>query len=230
MRRLAPGLCVPLLCVVAVFGCGEDSEKRYAGLDVAQVSLEGGPGYRLRYLAPPWETVDDDPLATGKTSQVPFGASTNCSAQGAMCLAVVPKSSSVLEIDGSSVTDDPNVINYPKYRAEASVVVCPAGSLASQDLCADFLANADATGRNTEEGGDDVFAPPEDGENDFGQHFREVNARNLETFRYRRIVYFATSDREIAVRLFLEANPSLKEKEVTRMIQAFEVVEQEEQP
>jgi hypothetical protein len=214
-----------------VFGCGQDSEKRYAGLEVAQVSPAGAPGYRLRYLDPPWELVDDDPLATGKLSEVPFGASTNCGASSAECLAVEPKSSTVLEIDRPSpVAPDEDVITYPKYRAEASVVRCPPGSLASTDLCADSLAEADAAGRATEEGGDDVFAAPEDGENDFGQHFRELNAKNRDSLRYRRIVYFATEDREIAVRLFLEANPSLKEKEVTRMIHAFEVVEQKEQP
>jgi hypothetical protein len=213
-----------------VFGCGEDSEKRYAGLEVAQVSPEDGPGYRLRYLHPPWDGVPDDPLATDEVSAVPFGASSDCSAKSAMCLAVEPKTNTVLEIDRPAIMpDDPDTFTYPKYRAEASVVRCPAGTLASKDVCADYLANADATGRDTEVG-DDVFSGPEDGENDFKQHFREFNAKNRESLRYRRIAYFATSDREIAVRLFLEANPSLKDEEVTRMIHAFEVVEPEEQP
>jgi hypothetical protein len=198
---------------------------------VAQVSRSDGPGYRLRYLDPPWELIDDDPLATGKQLQVPFGASPDCAAKSAMCLAVEPKTSTVLEIDRPSpVPAGADVITYPKYRAEASVVRCPAGMLASTDVCADALANADATGRASAEGDDDVFSAPEDGENDFDQHFRELNAQNRDSLRYRRIVYFATEDREVAVRLFLEANPSLKEEEVTRMIHAFEVVEQKVSP
>jgi hypothetical protein len=228
VRSLPPRLCVSLLCVVAVSACGEDSEKRYAGLEVAQVKLEDGPGYRLRYLKPPWEGVADDPLVTGKQLEVPFGESSRCDRADAACLAVEPKSSAVLEIDRASVSNSPDVITYPKYRLEASVVRCAEGTLPSQDLCADHLAREDGAGRKAA-GTDEVYST-EDGENDFGQHYRELLGRNVDSRRYRRIVYFATDDREVSVRVFLEANPSLAEDEVTRMVHAFEVLPADEEP
>jgi hypothetical protein len=223
VRSLAHCLVVSLLGLVGS-SCGQDAEQRYAGLDVASVRPPDSPGYRVRYLSPPWERVSDDPLVTGKNLLVPFGESEVCGEGHDTCRMAEAKSGLVLEIDKQSPTQDNGVITYPKYRLEAALLRCAADELPAADECADHLAEQDVLGRKT---GDDLVIKQEDGENDSGQRFRNILTQSKSSYRYRRIVYFVTGERLLTLRLLFEANPSLAEPEVTRMVQAVQVLEAE---
>jgi hypothetical protein len=225
VRSLAHCLVVLLLGLLAC-ACGQDAEKRYAGLEVAQVRLPSGHGYRVRYLSPPWELSEDDPLATGKNLLVPFGTSAVCGAGNDGCRLAEAGSGVVLEIDKQSPTQENGTITYPKYRLEAAFLRCDAGELAAADPCAEHLAREDVLGRK-DEAGDDLIIKQEDGANDWGQPFRDILTQSKESLRYRRIVYFTTSDRLLTLRLLFEANPSLAEREVTRMVQATQLFDTE---
>jgi hypothetical protein len=222
VRSLAHCGVVLLLGLLAC-ACGQDAEKRYAGLSVAQVQLPSGHGYRVRYLAPPWERISSDPLVTGKNLLVPFGSSEICGAGNDGCRMAVAGSGVVLEIDKQSPTLESGTITYPKYRLEAAFLRCDAAELPLADECADYLAREDVLGRRDAEAGDDLIIKQESGSNDWGQSFRDILTQSKESLRYRRIVYFVTSDRLLALRLLLEANPSLAEREVTRMVQATQL-------
>jgi hypothetical protein len=225
VRSLAHCLVVSLVGLLAS-SCGQDAEKRYAGLEVARVQLPSGHGYRVRYLSPPWERLDDDPLVTGKNLLVPFGPSEICGGRNDTCRSAEAKSGVVMEIDKQSPTQDNGTITYPKYRLEAAFLRCDAGELPAADKCADHLAEQDVLGRRSTDG-DDLIIKQEDGENDWGQPFRDILTQSQSSLRYRRIVYFATSDRLLALRLLFEANPSLAEREVTRMVQACQLFDAE---
>jgi hypothetical protein len=225
VRQLSPRLCVFLLGL-ALLSCGQDAEKRYAGLSTVSIALpSGGAGYLLRYLAPPWEGVDDDPQVTGMESKVPFGASQECTSSKAACLTIEAHSASVLEIERQSlVPEEDGTIVFPKYRLEAAFVRCTADMLAAKDECYAVLGRMDQVGRETDPNTDDrVFSGKSD-KNDAGQPFYEFQSVTVLNQRYRRIAYFSTDDRLLAVRVFMEANPSLAEEEVTRMLHAFEIV------
>jgi hypothetical protein len=185
----------------------------------------GGAGYLLRYLAPPWEVVDDDPQVLGMETKVPFGASQECTSSKAACLGLEPHTASVLEIERQSlVPRDDGTIVFPKYRLEAAFVRCSADKLAASDQCYAFLGKADQVGRDTDPDTDDRVFSGKSAKNDAGQPYYEFQSVTLMNQRYRRIAYFATDDRLLAVRVFMEANPSLAEEEVTRMLHAFEIV------
>jgi hypothetical protein len=227
VARVAPRRALRLsLAGALAFACGQDAEKRYAGLEVISVQLPTGLGYRVRYLSPPWERVSSDPLSSGKNLRVPFGASAACIQGEESCRSAEPGSGTVLEVDRQSPTQGAGVLTYPKYRLEAAVLRCEPTELASTDECADVLAEQDVLGRRSEEG-DDLVIRQEDGENDWGQRYRDILTQSRSTMRFRRIVYFAAPDRTRTVRLLFEANPSLAEVEVTRMVRACQLFEGE---
>jgi hypothetical protein len=185
--------------------------------ELAPEDSSTGVGYRLRYLAPPWERFRKDPLATDAP-----GAGFIASEQG---LTAFEKASvTVLEVERTSVSTGSNIISYPTYRLEVGFVRCAASMLGKKGVCSDLLAAAESLKLDAS---DQVFfgAGGRVSANDFDQRFVDVLTRNLETLRYRRLAYFDTVDPTLVVRLGLEANPSLNEREVTRMIEAFEVLE-----
>jgi hypothetical protein len=229
--RLIHPLALACLLGLAV-GCGQNAEEKYAGLSTLVVGQPDGIGYRLRYLNPPWENVDDDPLVRGASgATLQFGLRDGVGAVALPDLTPSPQSSRVLEIERSAQTTIPidGIITYPKYRLEVSVLHCDELQIqvAQQDSCAKQLNVSDVNGRTGVELNSFFGQNGRPGKNELGQPYYEFMTRVRETSRYRRVVYYETSDRLTAIRLGFEANPALSELEVTQMIKAFEVLDNE---
>ena len=143
----------------------------------------------------------------------------------------VPQSSRVLEIDRTSQVDVEieGIITYPKYRLEVSVLRCDqlGVQVAQLDTCAKSLNRNDVNGRTGVELNTFFGQDGRTGMNEKGQPYYEFMTQVSETSRYRRVVYYETSQRLTAIRLGFEANPPLSELEVTQMINAFEVLDDE---
>jgi hypothetical protein len=211
--------------------CGEDAEKQFAGMSSEVVGQPDGIGYRLRYLDPPWERVGNDPLVLG-AAKVQFGAVDPAS--GAVSypdLTPSPGSVSVLEIERSVANDVEieGVITYPKYRLEVAVLRCDELDInvPRSESCAWQLNRTDVSNRGSAEFAEIFGQDGRDGHNYKGQHYYEFMTRVDETLRYRRVVYYETSERLVAIRLGFEANPALSELEVDQMVNAFEVLDDE---
>jgi hypothetical protein len=226
-RALGPVLA----CTVGLMGCGKDADETFAGMSSLVVGQPDGIGYRLRYLDPPWERVDDDPLVRGLAgTTVQFGA---LDKQSAVLSDLVPspRSSRVLEIDRSANVDVeiPGVITYPKYRLEVSILRCDqlGVQVAQMDSCAKTLNRNDVNGRTGVELNTFFGQDGRTGTNENGQPYYEFMSQDDKTLRYRRVVYYETAQPLTAIRLGFEANPPLSELEVTQMINAFEVLDDE---
>lgn len=213
------GACA-LALLAPLSACGSDAERRYSDMTTAQVAQEGA-GYRLRFPDPPWDRRDDDPLATGARTTVPVGEADR---------EIVPESAVVLEISKESSASDPEHLSVAKYRLEAAFLRCGADELDGANSCALALANADYRAL-ADEGDFAMFGPePRAGENDFDQVLYEILGLVSEDQRYKRLAYFETSEPTLAARLYIEGNPDLGEREITRMVQAFELTQPEEEP
>jgi hypothetical protein len=208
------------LALLIQSACGSDAERRYSDLSTAAVVKDEG-GYRLRYPNPPWERRKEDPLATGARSSVTVGGTDR---------EILPESAVVLEISKQSSAEDPEHLSLPKYRLEAALLRCDADEVDAGGSCARALAALDYDALAAE-GDFDTFGPePRAGENDFHQVMYEILGQLTEDQRYRRLAYFETSEPTLAARLFIEGNPDLGEREMTRLVQAFELTPAEEEP
>lgn len=210
--------------------CGQDADETYAGMSSLLVGQPDGIGYRLRYLDPPWENVDNDPLVRGAGgASVQYGLRDGVGTAGMPDLVPSPQSSRVLEIERTAQVEIPveGIITYPKYRLEVSILRCAELGIqvAQLDSCAKHLNTSDLNGRTGVEL--NAFFGPDGrtGKNVKGQPYHEFMTQVPETTRYRRVVYYETSDRLTTIRLGFEANPALSELEVTQMINAFEVLD-----
>ena len=220
-----------LACLVGLAaGCGQDADETYAGMSSLVVGQPDGIGYRLRYLDPPWENVHDDPLVRGLDhASVQFGLRDGVGTASMPDLAPSPQSSRVLEIERSARVEvtAAGVITYPKYRLEVSILRCDdlGIAVAQADSCAKQLNTSDVNGRTGVEL--NTFFGPDGrtGTNVKGQPYYEFMTQVPDTTRYRRVVYYETSDQMTTIRLGFEANPALTEPEVTQMINAFEVLD-----
>jgi len=199
--------------------CGADSEGRYAGLDTAHIE-SSALSYKIRYLSPPWKRVKDDPLATGARKSVPVAGGLRDVLEGSGLVLAIERESSINEMG----------LTYAKYVLEAAVLRCDAGELNGDESCALFLADGDYRARaNSEDSG--FFGPEaQEASNDAGQTFYELMTRDKTTFRYKRLAFFETGDRLLAVRLYIEANPGLADPLTTRMIQTLEIVDPDGKP
>jgi hypothetical protein len=209
-----------LVAAALTVSCGADAERRYADLSSATIALEP-QGYTLRYLRPPWKQLLDDPLVKGTRTTVQVGGSN---------LEIVPASATVLEVAKESSVADPEGLSMPKYRLEAVLLRCDEAQLEPSQNCAQALVAKDLAAR-TAEGDYDLFgASPRQKENDFDQPVYEIMGQVAETRRYRRIAFFETDQRDMAARLFIEGNPNLGEREVTRLVNAFELTTSQGEP
>lgn len=198
----------------ALLSCGTDAEQRYAGLskhDVTSTEVS----YRVRYLAPPWEKLRDDPLVTGARKSVPLGEGLR---------DVVPGTGAVLYVPRTSNLSGPEELFFAKYRLEVAALRCADEELSAGSSCAQWLADTDYAGRITREDGDFFGGAPRADSNDFDQPFYELMTRDAESSRYRRIAYFETSTAALSLRVYIEGNPDLSELEITNMLRAFEVL------
>jgi hypothetical protein len=196
-------------------GCGTDAERTYAGLSSRRIELDVA-GYVLRYLAPPWQHVPDDPLSTGARKSVPIGGSS---------YPILAKSGAVLEIPRESNGDDEAELSFPNYRLETALVECSAEGTEEQS-CASYLAGLDYEARMSE-GMFDRFGPePRQRTNDFGQKYYELMGQTDATGRFRRVVFFegAGAPEQIAGWMLIEANPDLGDREVTELVDAFQML------
>jgi hypothetical protein len=196
-------------------GCGTDAERTYAGLSSQRVELEVA-GYVVRYLAPPWQRMPDDPLSTGARKSVSIGGDS---------YPILAKSGAVLEIPRESNVEEEEGLSFPKYRLEAALVACAAEDT-EQLSCAAYLAGLDYEARMGE-GMFDRFGPePRQSSNDFGQKYYELMGQTDATGRFRRVVFFegAEAAEQIAGWLLIEANPDLGEREVTELVDAFQML------
>jgi hypothetical protein len=215
--RLGPPALVSVCGLVA---CGTDAERRYADLSRAEVTLDVG-GYQLRYLGPPWKRLGEDPLVTGARTSVMVGGANR---------EIVPESAAVLQVAKQSSASDPQHVSLPKYRLEAVFLRCSEDELEGDQSCAAALAQGDQAAR-ADEGTYDLFGDtPRAGQNDFEQPFHEFMGKTEIDQRYQRIVFYETSARTLAARLFIEGNPDLSEHEVTRLVNAFELTVAKEEP
>lgn len=218
--RAAASVGACALALLALSACGSDAERRYSDLSTAQVAQEG-VGYRLRYPHPPWNRHDDDALVTGSRTTVPVGAANR---------EIVPESAVVLQISKESNASDPEHLSVPKYRLEATLMRCSEDELDAETSCALKLAKDDYQAL-AGEGDFTMFgAEPRAGTNDFDQVLYEILGQVSEDQRYKRLAYFETTQPTLAARLYIEGNPDLGEREVTRLVQAFELTQPEEQP
>lgn len=202
------------LLLAVCSGCGTDAEHPYAGLSRARVELDQG-GYVLRYLAPPWERVKDDPLAKGTRKSVPIGGESR---------AVVADSGLVLEIERVSNSDVVAAVTFPKYRLEAALVECSLEEVGDVS-CAQHLAELDYAARQAD-GNVDLFgSKPRTRKNDWGQTYFEWMGQSETTGRFRRAVFVESETPEaVAAWLLIEANPNLGEREINELVQAFQLL------
>jgi hypothetical protein len=225
LRRTA--LELALTCL-SLCGCGPDAETRFAGLDVEEVAPPEGPRYRLRYLSPPWKQVSDDALVRGE-APVQFGVKDGEGDRAHPDLWPIADSARVLEIGRTAHTTEAlpeDVVTYPKYRLEVAALDCDALAIASgpRDSCAAALRRQDERARSEGDTERVLGGHGRGGTNAFGQRYHEFTTQVAATRRFRRVVYFETERPHVAVRLGFEANPDLGEREITRMIEAFEIV------
>jgi hypothetical protein len=212
-------------------GCGTDAEQQFAGMKQLSVQTADGLGYRLRYLDPPWKQVSNDPLLNAKSrGTVQFGAHDGEGDTAQPDLLPEPESARVLEIERATdgVNPAPDlIVTYPKYRLEAALLRCEALGIpvATDETCAARLNRLDEAGREATERSGFFGAGGREGVNAAGQRYHEFMTLVKDTGRYRRVVYFETPDRLVAARLGFEANPALSEREITQMVDAFEVLE-----
>jgi hypothetical protein len=172
-------------------------------------------GYVVRYLAPPWQSVADDPLVRGARATVPIGG---------MGRAIVEESGVVLEIERVSSSDVVDPLAFPKYRLEAALVPCGDDEIGELS-CAEYLAELDYAARN-DEGEFDLFGPgPRARRNDWNQRYYELMGQSETTGRFRRVVFFEAAEPErVAGWLQLEANPDLGEREINELVHAFQML------
>jgi len=200
----APTTYALLAMIGAATGCGTDAQRRYAGL--SELARDGaGLRYTLRYQAPPWKRRDTDPLALGTQARVAIGGSTR---------AYVPGSGSVLEIGTSTVAVVPGE-NFPKYRIEAALVRCDPTELAGVAHCAQALQTAELRARGsaaTSREHDDAELPHHD-----------VVARDAADLRNIRVAFFEAPVTNTALWVYMEAYPSLTEREVEDMLGAISI-------
>ncbi len=232
-----PGSPLPLACLLGSAlaswsGCGQDAEETFAGMSTLVVGQPDGIGYRLRYLNPPWENVADDPLVRdAPEARVQYGLLDGMGASALADLKPSAHSSRVLEIDrtGQAAVPIDGIITFPKYRLEVSILRCAdlGIAVAQQDTCARTLNVADVNGRTGVELNVFFGQDGRSGENHRGQAYHEFMTQVPQTSRYRRVVYYETKDPLVTIRLGFEANPPLSELEVTQMIDAFEVLDDE---
>lgn len=225
LRRTA--LSVALSCL-SLWSCGPDAEARFAGLDVEEVAPPEGPSYRLRYLSPPWKQVAGDALVRGQ-APVQFGLNDAEGDTAHPDLWPIAESARVLEIGRNLQTDKTlpdGVVTYPKYRLEVAGLDCEALGidLPTGDSCAAQLRQQDESGRSDSDEERVLGGYSRGGTNAFGQRYHEFTTQVQATRRFRRVVYFETERPSVAVRLGFEANPDLGESEITRMIEAFELL------
>jgi hypothetical protein len=198
----------------AVLSCGSDAERRYAGLSKHTVSTSE-LGYRIRYLSPPWERVDEDPLVSGSRKSVPVGSGLRDVVKGSAAVIVVPRQSNL---------SGPDELSYAKLRLEVAAVQCTDAELSVGSSCAQWLADTDFAQRIEQQETEQQGNTPRTDTNDFDQAFYELMTRDVETSRYRRIAYFETAIANTALRVYFEGNPDLSEAEITAMLRAFEVL------
>jgi hypothetical protein len=197
--------------------CGADAERRYSDMSSAEVVLDE-QGYRLRYPAP-WKRIKDDPLEKGTRTTVQVGGARR---------EIVAGSATVLQVSKETNAPDPDRLSVPKYRLEAVLLRCSEEELADAQDCAEALAKLDQAGLEAEGDFDRFGKEPRAGKNDFDQPLYELLGQLSEDRRYRRVVFYAGEDAALTVRLMVEGNPDLGEREITRMVQAFELTNPEE--
>ena len=210
MFALTIALSLALLFAQA---CGEDSEKTYAGLSVAQASAPDGLSYRLRYLNPPWEKSDRDPLITGSDTGVEL--------RGVKDQPFIAGTAIVLEVERESIVSGGG---RTKYHLEATLIACDL-TLDAGESCAKAIAYADNDARVAD--GEPSFyeGSVKERSNDFAQKYYELITRNMETQRYKRVAFYDTPDASRFLRVYIESNPRLDEDEVDRMLDAVELFE-----
>jgi len=219
VRKLAHHLALlgaTSLSVSLWTGCGEDSDQRYAGLEVATAISTDGLGYRVRFLSPPWDKSSLDPLVLGTRKGVEL--------RGQQNQEFLAGTATVLEIDRESIVVDTDQA-LAKYRLEATLHDCDV-PLAAGESCAERIAVADEAARA--ERGEPSFY--DDGvktqTSDFEATFYEIITRDLEGRRSKRVAFFDTPNPGRFLRIYIEANPRLDEAEVTRMLKAVETFEE----
>lgn len=213
--RITSHFCAALLVPLVTSGCGTDAERTYAGLSNERIELDPG-GYVLRYLAPPWQSVPEDPLANGARKSVKIGGQS---------YPVYAESGAVLEIPQQAHVEDTDGESVPKYRLESALVVCAQEDTGDQS-CAAYLAGLDYDARN-EDGAFDLFGDePRQHSNDAGQKYYEMMGQSDATGRFQRVVFIEGADapERVAGWLSIEANPNLGEREVSEMVDAFEML------
>jgi hypothetical protein len=183
-------------------------------------------------MNPPWENVADDPLVLGTGgATVQYGLLDGNGVGALPDLEPSPHGSRVLEVErtGQSAVPIQGIITYAKYRLEVSILRCDVLGIAvaQQDSCASTLNAADVNGRTGVELNTFFGQDGRTGKNERGQPYHEFMTQVPETSRYRRVVYYETKNRLVAIRLGFEANPPLSELEVSQMIEAFEVLDDE---
>ncbi len=213
--RLPASLSAVVLLSCAGLGCGADAERDYAGLSRASIERPEA-GYVVRYLAPPWQRVTDDPLAAGARTTVSIGGTGR---------PIVAESGLVLEIERVSSSDVVDVLAFPKYRLEAALVPCSEDEVAEKS-CAEHLAELDYAARQ-EGGAFDLFgSAPRARKNDWNQQYYELMGQAETTGRFRRVVFFEAAEEPegIAGWLQLEANPDLGEREISQLVRAVQML------
>jgi hypothetical protein len=204
-----------LLLSLASHGCGKDAEREYAGLSRAEVERPEA-GYVVRYLAPPWQRLNDDPLAAGARTTVTIGG---------MGRAVLEESGVVLEIERVSSSDKVDPLAFPKYRLEAALVTCSEDEVGRKS-CAEYLAELDYAARQEEGAFDLLGSGPRARRNDWNQRYYELMGQTETTGRFRRLVFFEAAEQPEAIAgwLQLEANPDLGEREVSELVRAVQML------
>jgi len=203
------------LALITPAGCGTDSNRTYAGLSSARIELDEG-GYVLRYLAPPWEKVNDDPLTSGRRKSSPIGGEST---------PILADSGVALEIERVSNSDVVNSLTFPKYRLETALVPC-----AQEDVgdlsCAEYLAGLDYEARQADGSFDRFGSAPRVRKNHWDQQYYELMGQIEATGRFRRVIFFEGVDapETLAGWMLIEANPDLAEREVTELVRAFEML------
>jgi hypothetical protein len=185
----------------------------------AEVALDE-QGYRLRY-PPPWKRLKDDPLEKGTRTAVQVGGASR---------EIVARSAAVLQVSKETTAPDPSRLSVPKYRLEAVLLRCTEAELEDARDCAEALAKLDYAALEAEGDFGRFGTEPRAGKNDFDQPLYELLGQLSEDRRYRRVTFYAGEDEALTVRLMIEGNPNLGEREITRMVQAFELTTRAEEP
>jgi hypothetical protein len=196
---------------MVLVACGEDAEKRHAAYDVLRATADDGLGYRLRFLAPPWDPVSTDGLVTGQRKSIRLSSGEVTFETG---------TARVVEIERESIIQGSGTL--PKYRAEAAIAGCDL-ALAPGESCAQRKAVAELAARQAD-GEMSLFSGVRSSENDFGQAYYELaTLRTDDPRRYHRVAFFETPIPTRYALVRMEGTPRLDEKEVSLMLDAFEV-------